>query len=212
MEHFFGLAAGVIGAVGYIPYIRDILANKTKPDRPSWLIWSLEYAGLFGAQIAAGATSSLWLIGFQLACVLVIYGLSFRFGIGRLDKRTRPLLVAVCLALVAWFFTKNSTTAIIILLAVEASGVVLTAIKAYKHSDSETLSTWWLIGCGGLLGILAVGNGSAKSLYIYPISLIVMSLSVIAAAIAGQNTQSSVANITNSAYARSTFNNKGDGQ
>lgn len=185
MGEFFGVAAGIVGIVGYIPYTMDILKGTTRPDRIAWLIWALEYTALFFAQVHEGASHSLWLIGLQLVGVLIVFSLSLHRGMGNLNRHAKILLGCVGLALLTWFFTKNATIAIIILLAVEASGVVLTVRKTYKYPGSETLTMWFLVGVAGILGIPAVGLNAAPILYAYPLALIFMSGSVIAASVVG---------------------------
>lgn len=180
-----GLAAGIIGVAGYVPYVRDILKGAAKPEQASWLIWALEYAVLFVAQMAAGATSSLWLIGLQLLGVVVIYCLSLRYGCGGFGLGKRLLLGCVFVAMAIWYMADNATLAIVLLLAVEASGVVLTAIKAYRQPGSETLTIWVMIGCGGLLTLTAIGYGKDPVLYLYPASLVLVNLCVVGAVILG---------------------------
>jgi hypothetical protein len=177
----FGLLAGVVGVAGYAPYIRDIVRHKTKPDRAAWLIWALEYSGLFLAQAAQGAKGLLWLVGLQLLGVLVVFGLSWRYGMGRLDARKKMLLVCVLVTLVLWRLTDNASTAIILLLLVELSGVALTAKKTYHHPKSETLTMWWLTGLAGALALLGVQKDATGMVYVYPVVLIIMSLSIVAA-------------------------------
>ena len=179
------MTAGVIGVAGYAPYIRDILKRTTKPDRASWLIWTLEYGVLFFAQLAKGATGSLWLVGLQTLGIIVVFALSFRFGMGGVNKRNAGLLVCICLALAAWYFTNNASVALCIALIVESSGVLLTAKKVHRHPKSETLSFWVLIGVAGVVGIPAIEKGSSVILFVYPISLIIMSICVVGATALG---------------------------
>jgi hypothetical protein len=174
-----------VGVVGYAPYIKDIWKKTTKPDRIAWLIWTFEYTALFFAQASAGALWSLWLVGLQLVGVAIIFGLSLKYGVGRFTRSTYLLLVIISASLVVWNMTDSAALAIIILLAVEASGVIITAVKTYKSPGSETLSFWYLIAAAGLLGVLAVEPDTSPILYLYPVSLIVMSSSVIAASYLG---------------------------
>lgn len=189
MSEFFGIASGIVGVIGYAPYIKDIWRKSTKPDRIAWLIWTFEYAALFFAQASAGAVESLWLVGLQLIGVIVIFGLSLSYGIGRLTRFSSVLLVIIFAALIIWFTTDNAALAIVILLLVEASGVVLTVIKTYKKPASETLSFWYLLAVAGTLGIPAVGFSAPAILYLYPISLVFMSGSVIVASYLGARKQ-----------------------
>lgn len=181
-----GLLAGVIGIVGYIPYIRDILKGSTKPDRASWVIWTLEYAALFGAQLSVGAVESLWIIGLQLLGVVVICALSYRHGVGGFDKKNTVILLSVCAVLLLWYFTRSADLTIILLIAVEAVGVALTMRKVYLQPGSETLTMWVLIATAGVIGIAAVGGGANAILYVYPAALIVMGLGVIGASKLGE--------------------------
>jgi hypothetical protein len=62
-----GLVATGIAFVSYLPYFRDILANRTKPHAFSWLVWaSLTGISFFG-QLAVGAGPGAWVMGFTAA-------------------------------------------------------------------------------------------------------------------------------------------------
>jgi hypothetical protein len=181
-----GLLAGIIGVIGYAPYIRDILKGSTKPDRASWLIWTLEYTALFAAQLSVGAAESLWLIGLQLLGVVAICALSYRYGVGGFDRKNVIVLLSVCVVLTIWYLTRSADLTIILLIAVEAVGVALTMRKVYKQPGSETLVMWALIAAAGVIGIAAVGAGAAAILYVYPVALIAMGLGVIGASKLGE--------------------------
>jgi hypothetical protein len=176
-----GLLAGIVGIAGYVPYIRDILRGTTKPERASWFIWLLEYTALFGAQLSVGAEDSLWLIGLQLLGVMIICVLAYHYGVGGFDKQSIFILMGVCATLVLWYFIRSASLTILLLITVEATGVILTACKVYKQPGSETLVLWALVAVAGVLGIAAVGIGATGILYVYPVALVLMGLSVIAA-------------------------------
>jgi hypothetical protein len=186
MYDLIGLVAGVVGLAGYAPYVRDILAGKTQPERTSWLIWTLEYAVLCAAQLAKGAGPALWLAGLQFVGVIIVYALSFKYGTGRMDRRNAMLLVCICLALSAWFFSSDATLAIWILILVEATGGLLTAIKVYREPGSETLTMWVLLAVAGGLGVFAIAPGNAAVLYLYPIFLVGMGGAIVVASKIGQ--------------------------
>lgn len=181
MHDLIGLVAGVVGLAGYAPYVRDILAGKTQPERTSWLIWTLEYAVLCAAQLAKGAGPALWLAGLQFVGVIIVYALSFKYGTGRMDRRNMVLLVCVCLALSAWFVSSDATLTIWILITVEAVAGLLTAIKAYRDPGSETLTMWVLLSVAGGIGIFAIAPGNAAVLYLYPIFLVGMGAVIVGA-------------------------------
>jgi hypothetical protein len=181
MGELFAIGSGIVGLVGYAPYIRDIVIGKTRPERISWLIWAIEYSVLFWAQFAAGARSSLWLIGLQLIGIACICCLSVRAGSGSFSRYTVALLASICASLVVWYFTANATLAIIILILVEASGIVLTARKAYAEPGSETIGMWLCLCIAGMLSVISIGYNASYILYVYPLSLCIMGLTIIGA-------------------------------
>ncbi|HKX24052.1 MAG TPA: hypothetical protein VJM46_02345 [Candidatus Saccharimonadales bacterium] len=195
MHDLIGLVAGVVGLAGYAPYVRDILAGKTQPERTSWLIWTLEYAVLCAAQLAKGAGPALWLAGLQFVGVIIVYALSFKYGTGRMDRRNAVLLVCVCLALSAWFFSSDATLTIWILIIVEAVAGVLTAIKVYRDPGSETLTMWVLLAVAGGLGVFAIAPGNAAILYLYPIFLVGMGGAIVGVSKMGSRQKTSVYNL-----------------
>lgn len=178
MNDMVGIVSGVVGLAGYAPYIVDILRRRTQPERTSWFIWMLEYAVLCTAQIVKNAGPAVWLAGLQLAGVVVVCGLSLKFGVGQADRKSKVILVCTCAALVAWLFSSDPDVAICLLIAVEASGVVLTALKVYHQPGSETLTMWLLLSAAGAIGIFAVPPGSDSILYLYPLFLICVGLVV----------------------------------
>jgi len=186
MREYIGLAAGLIGVVGYVPYVRDIVRGKARPDRASWFIWSLQYVLLFCTQIAGHAVGTLWLPGLQLLGVLVVAGLAVRYGMGTLNRRTLLLIGGVAVALGLWYVTKNATVALCISLGIEAVGVLLTAYKAFKDPASETLTMWSCVALGALLDTAAVHGGGSRALYIYPVALALMNGAVVVAQLAGR--------------------------
>jgi hypothetical protein len=177
------LAAG-IGVLSCLPYIRATVRRTTKPERASWLIWAAEYAVLFAAQIANGGKNADWLVGAEFCCVLVICVLSRRYGTGALTPGTCMLLAGVVLALVLWFVTSNPALAIGLALAVEWAGAILTVRKAYKLPASESRLSWTLAGLAGFAGIWAIDRHNGI-LYAYPVSLMIMSASVMTASFLG---------------------------
>jgi small-conductance mechanosensitive channel len=186
MQQVIGLAAGLIGVIAYVPYVRDILKRRAKPERASWIIWSVQYTLLFFTQVTQHVPYALWLPGLQLAGVIVVCGLSFRYGHGKFDRQKVLLLLSVGIALLIWYLTKNAVAALLISIFIEAFGIALTSYKAYKDPASETLTLWALIGFAGVLGVVAVGMNGPLILYIYPIALAVMNFSVVAAQLLGR--------------------------
>jgi hypothetical protein len=41
MKFWFAIAAAMVGIAAFLPYLRDMLARKTRPHAYTWLIWIL---------------------------------------------------------------------------------------------------------------------------------------------------------------------------
>ena len=158
MLEFVGILSGILSASGYIPYIRDILARKTKPERASWLIWTVLTTIAFFTQLAKGASNSLWLPALETCGLTIVLLLSIQFGVGMLQKKDLIALTIAGLGILLWYFTKDATIALYITIGIDTIGTILTVQKAYEKPQTETLSTWLLVAGAGILGMLAVGQ------------------------------------------------------
>ena len=83
----FGYISALLITIEFIPYIRDILRNKTKPQRTTWLIFSVLGVIAFFSQMAKVATDSLWFSGVITVGVTLIYLFSLKYGVGGFAKK-----------------------------------------------------------------------------------------------------------------------------
>lgn len=185
MLQVLGLLSGLVSVVAYIPYIKDILRGSTQPERASWLIWSVLGSIALFSQLADGATYSIWLTVVQTFGVMVIFALSLRFGVGGLACRDLMALAAAGVGLILWYLTNEPVVALLIAIAIDGIGGLLTVVKSYEDPDSETLSTWLLAGIAGILAMISVGNLD-KTLLAYPFYIFAINGLVVAAILAGR--------------------------
>lgn len=183
---FFGIAAGVLSAFAYIPYILDTVTGRTQPQRASWLIWSVLGSVALVSQIYEGATSSLWFAGMQVSCTIVVFVLSIKTGKGRyLSKADYSILMAAALGLVLWYFTETATYALAITISISLLGGTATVVKAYTDPDSETLVTWVISWIASACAIFSVGKYDLI-LLAYPLYLFTLYLAFIVAIALGR--------------------------
>jgi hypothetical protein len=178
MLKVIGLFAGFLALISYLPYTKDIIAKKVKPERATWLIWSLLAAIAFFSQLSKGATQSLWFTGLDSIGAFIILGLAFKFGIGGLRKRDTIALILAALGLVLWYFSNNAIYALAITMAVDFIGASLTVWKTYVDPDSETYLMWLMVSIASILAIISVGKWNI-SLMIYPFYILLANLAVV---------------------------------
>jgi hypothetical protein len=181
----FGYISAVLSLLMVVPYIRDIFVAGTKPERASWFIWTVLGFIAFFSQSAKGATDSLWLTGGQTLAVLIVFLLSIKYGVGGLTKRDTRALIAAGIGLVLWYITKEAAWALLIVIAVDSAGTILTVLKSYEDPESETLITWIISGTSGIFGALAVG-ALHPILLAYPAYIIIANYTIVAAMLLGR--------------------------
>lgn len=144
--------------LSFVPYVRDIFKGKTKPERISWLIWTILGLVALFAQLAKGGTFSTIFTAAQAAGDLFIFILGIKYGIGGLLKRDILALIGAAIGLILWYLTKEAAAALFIVIFVDALGVALTIIKSYEQPKTETVSSWVLTFIAGAFACFAVGS------------------------------------------------------
>lgn len=185
MLAIFGYISAALSILLIVPYIRDILLLKIKPERASWFIWTVLGFIAFFSQLAKGATDSLWLTAGQTLAVLIVFLFSIKYGVGGLSNGDIKALIAAGVGLIIWYFTKEAAWALLIVIAIDSVGTYLTAIKSYTDPESETLSTWFISGTSGIFGMLAVGVFS-PILLVYPLYLVVANYLIVTMMLLGR--------------------------
>lgn len=180
MLQLFGLLSGIVTTLAYIPYIKDVLRHKTRPQRVTWFIYAILGSIAVFSQLAKGALYSLWLPGIETLATLITFILSIWFGVGGFNRRDMIALSAAAFGLVAWHFTREAAIALYIVIFIDAVGTWPTVEKAFKNPGSETLMTWALVTIGGLFATLAVGKFNFV-LLAYPISIFLANAAVVIA-------------------------------
>ena len=168
MLQFLGFASGALIALSCIPYIRDILLHKTKPQRATWFIWAVLLTIAFFAQLSKGGTWSLITTGVDWLGVVIIFILSIKHGMGGASKLDKLALLGAAIGLILWYFTNEPLFALVITILIDFIAGMLTILKTYKQPETETFIAYMICGTGGLLGVLSVGEMNVP-LLIFPL-------------------------------------------
>jgi hypothetical protein len=183
----WGLLAGLVGLLGYLPYLRDAWRRTSQPDPAAWLIWTVEYSVLLVAQAAQHPPwAALCLAGLQLAGTIAVLAVlaargEWRWGFGR-----GVLLGGSVAVMAVWPFTHTPAAAMCLILAVEGAGMMLVILGAYRRPGSETPLTWKAFTLAGLLDLRALSGHATPLLYAYPAFFVVMGSAVLAAIALGR--------------------------
>jgi hypothetical protein len=158
MQEFLGYTSGILMMLSVVPYAISIFKGETKPQRTTWLIWSiLTFIALF-SQMAKGGTWSLLLTVGDTVAILIVFILSIKFGVGGFRKIDILSLCGAGASLLFWYLTKEPAVALFLIIITDFIGANLTIQKSWHDPESENWVGWAMCGVGGLLGTLAVGE------------------------------------------------------
>jgi glucan phosphoethanolaminetransferase (alkaline phosphatase superfamily) len=184
MFQIIGILAGILAAISYIPYTKDILRKKVKPERASWLIWTVLAGIAFFSQLSKGATHSLWFTGLDSIGAFLTFVLAIKFGTGGLTRRDVIGLIAAGIGLVLWHFTHNAIYALSITIGIDAIGASLTVVKTLEQPSTETYPMWVIICVASILAIASIGKFDL-TLIAYPFYIFLANFAVVVAIYVG---------------------------
>ncbi len=166
--------------IGGFSYIRDTLYGKTKPNKVSFLLWSL--APLIGSAAALKAGVGWPILPIFLAGLtpLVIFFASF-VNKNAYWKLTPLDYICGALSITALIFYLSSDlimlTLIFSILADLFAGIP-TLVKSWKNPGSESPLLYILSTCGNIVGLLIITHWTFAA-YGFGTYLIVMNISIL---------------------------------
>jgi hypothetical protein len=147
----FVIVGTLIGAAGAFAYLWDTIKGKVKPNRVSFLLWSIAPMIAFAAQIKQGVgleSLMTFSTGFLplLTFVASFTNKNAEWKLTRFDVACGILSV---LGLILWLITKVGNVAIFFSIVADGLAALPTLVKAYKHPETEI--AWpWLATCFGV--------------------------------------------------------------
>jgi hypothetical protein len=163
-----GVAAGIVAVAAMIPYIASILRGTTRPNRTSWLIWTIVALVLFSSYRGSGASDTIWLAAAYVAIPATILFFSFKFEGARPSPIEWACLTGALIGIAAWITLRSPPAALFICIAVDALGAIPTLRKAYREPRSENLAGWGIAFAAALLNLLAIEDWSPQ-ISLYPL-------------------------------------------
>lgn len=147
------IAASVLTVVAYIPYIRDVFKNKTRPHLYTWIIWAITLGTATLALLEGGGKfgSLALIVGTGLA--LFVCALSLKYGTKNIKMGDSITLFFALLAIIVWWQLNNPLLAVLMISAIDGLGYIPTYRKSYSEPWSETSSFWLMMTIVALLTI-----------------------------------------------------------
>lgn len=169
-----GIASSVIATLAYVPYFKEIIQGKSKPERISWLLWSVLGLTYLGSGIEEGG-AAMWFLATDSVMQLGVLFLSIKYGVGGSTKLDKFSLFVAVIALMLLISTSNVFISLLTALFIDMLGAVLTLRKLEEDRESESSLFWGMYVLASALGIFSIEsvnfNNLAFPVYVFFLSL-----------------------------------------
>ena len=177
IHEILGIIAGILALLGYIPYIISIISGKTRPNKATWVIWSIVGALLAFSFLAEGDKNAIWLpLGYFLG-PLIIAVLSLRYGYSVWGKLDKICIIAAIISILPWVVLKDATLTLLINVLIDSTGALPTIVKSYREPKSEDFSAWLIFFIANTTQLFAISDWNIAA--IYPIYLFLLAGTIV---------------------------------
>ncbi len=145
------LGGAAIQLFGIYSYIKDTLRGQTKPNRVSWLLWSIAPIIATIAALSEGvrwAVLPVFVSGFGPFLVFIVSFIN-KNAYWKLERFDYACGFFSILALLLWAITKDANIAIIFSILSDGAAAIPTLVKSWKFPETETATpfTFGIINC-----------------------------------------------------------------
>ena len=165
------IVAAAIALIAYVPYVRDTMAGRTRPNRASWWIYTI--VGTLGTWSSYKAGTP-WMIlmapAIYAVASLVVALMAIRRGEGGWTVLDRCCLGTAALSIVVWHWTGDPVLAVLMNSAADIAGSVPTMRKAWLEPRRENRVAWLLYLIANSLTLIAIPEWTLAQA-VYPTAL-----------------------------------------
>mgnify|MGYP000966788546 CR=1 FL=1 len=173
-------AGAVINIFFTFSYIKEVAKGSVKPNRITWLMWSVAPFIATAAAITNGVGLSVFPVFMSGFTPLLVFIVSFfnKNSYLKLERLDYCCGIVSFLALVVWQITKSPDYAIIFAIISDGLAAIPTVLKAWRYPHTENVIAFW----GGLFlamtSFFAITTWNFSSLA-FPIYLVVLNTIII---------------------------------
>lgn len=169
LKTIIGVITVILGVVGYIPYLRNVLKGTTKPHVYTWFVWGSMTLIIFALQISDNAGPGAWVTLVTAILSLTIFALGMRQGDKDITKSDTLSFVAAIFALGLWLFAEQPVATTVLLVTVGMLGFIPTIRKSWNKPYTETISTYVINSFRQGLSFFALTNYSILT-WLFPVT------------------------------------------
>jgi len=160
LKDILSVVAGVLFVIGFIPYIRAVVAGTTKPAKASWVIWaSLDSITLVGMCVQHSVNGQI--IG-AVAGAWIVVAVALKYGTPGWTKLDKFCLAGAILGIVLWMAFSNPTLGIVTSVSVVFLGSIPTFVSAWNDPSKEDKTGWTIFFVSCVCAVLAIPRWTFK--------------------------------------------------
>lgn len=154
----FAFVGALISSAGGFYYTYETIRGKTKPNRVTWLLWTIFPILIFFAQQAQGVESISYtsLIYAAPSLLTFIASITISNAYWKTKKLDYFCLASALLGLILWYVTDSPIIAIIFILIADFSAGLPTIIKSITHPETESWKAFAVDSIGGALALCSI--------------------------------------------------------
>lgn len=184
MYETIGIVAGILSLVGYVPYIVSIFQGKTRPNKATWIIWTIVGGLLAFSYLAEGDPNAIWLPFGYFIGPLIVAILSFRYGYSEWSRLDKICLIVALVSVLPWLLAQDAILTLLINVLIDATGAIPTLVKAYRKPETEDFTAWMIFAIANTLQLFSISHWNLSA--IYPIYLFFLATGMVLFIIKGK--------------------------
>lgn len=169
--------SGIITIAAVLPYLIDVIKNKTKPRIVSWSLWTLLTGISCAAAISEGEYFTAAMLGSSSFITLLVTIVGWKKGDKKISNFDKVCFIVAILGLILWQVLGSTSVAILISILVDFTACVPTLVHSWKNPNEETWTTFALSGLAATLTIFTISEWNVAAAA-FPVYLLVINLIV----------------------------------
>jgi len=178
---YFSYLCILFGFAGSFYYIKDIFRGKAKPNRVSWIFWTIApFVGVY-VGYKSGVNVPLLISTFTAGFIPFLILIATFFSKDSYWQTTKfDILCGVVsfIAIIIWIITKNGAVSITFAVLADLFASIPTVIKSWKYSETENIAPFSFGILNQIITFLIITNFSYLNLA-FPIYLILINIIII---------------------------------
>ncbi|MDD5749588.1 MAG: hypothetical protein PHO91_02250 [Patescibacteria group bacterium] len=179
MTQYIVFIGAFVQLAGIYIYVKETIKGNTKPNRVTWLMWSIAPLIATSAALSDGvrlAVLPVFMAGFAPLLVFIV-SFANKKSYWRLRTFDYACGTLSILALILWWITKEPVVAIIFALAADFFAAMPTLIKSWKYPETESVEAYSTGVFNSLTSFFALRTFAISEIA-FPIYLLILNSSL----------------------------------